>query len=129
MIIHNFSAIPSRLLGVSSVIDKSLDDTSRMKRYEMRKRNASTEEVSNETSPTLAEPAQVNSTPPQDNKIESPPPKRVRVQDDDIDTEEDLQKILNIVLERVHCLEQELEGLTHIMGDIKGRIERIQSRY
>lgn len=47
---------------------------------------------------------------------------------DEIDAAE-LQKLLNIILERIQCLEQELEGLNHIMEDIKGRIEKMQNRH
>lgn len=118
-------------------MEKSLKDKGRKRRYEMRKRIPlpPAEEDSDETNTTttiLTKPPEVKLPPPKEVKVETTPlPKKLKTEDDndDVDTEENLQKILNIVLERIHCLEQELEGLTHIMGDIKGRIEKIQSRY
>lgn len=47
---------------------------------------------------------------------------------DEIDAAE-LQKLLNIIIERIQCLEQEVEGLNHIMEDIKSRIEKMQNRH
>ncbi|XP_033214389.1 THAP domain-containing protein 2-like isoform X2 [Belonocnema kinseyi] len=126
-------AIPSRLLGNPFIIEKSPKDKGRKRRYEMRKRNPMNviESDSDErNTATLTNPPEVISPPPKEVKVEvTSAAKKLKTEDDDIDTEENLQKILNIVLERIHCLEQELEGLTHIMGDIKGRIEKIQSRY
>ena len=98
--------------------------TDRQKRFERRKRKDYIKDVLDENNTNIS--GKIKSIPSNDDKLSSPLAKKKK-QEDDMN-EEELQKILLIVLERIQCLEKELEGLTHIMEDIRGRIEKIQNR-
>lgn len=116
-------------------------NSGRKQRYEERERKK--EDDSPKKNKPIKRPVDVDLTSSPVRKESSPLPKKLKsltkdnskmsskeTQDklDEIDAAE-LQKLLNIILERIQCLEQELEGLNHIMEDIKNRIEKMQNRH
>lgn len=132
-------AIPS--LNLDDQDDESDNNDSsknsvRKQRYALRERKKYIEDILSKKSKNLKRSTEVDSTTA---KIDEPPaPKKLKEttetteesqkRNDEIDAAE-LQTLLNIVLERVHSLEEELVGLDHIMKDIKGRIDEMLNRH
>lgn len=134
-------AIPSLNLNDNDKEDDSGRNSGRKQRYEQRERKK--EDDSPKKNKPTKRAVDVDLTLSPVNRETLPLPKKMKslTKDspkasskeeqeklDEIDAAE-LQKLLNIIIERIQCLEQEVEGLNHIMEDIKSRIEKMQNRH